>query len=140
MKRVIIESPYAGDIAANEAYLRRAIADSLRRGEAPFASHRFYPGILDDNIPEERRLGMEAGFAWGQVAEICAVYGDLGISSGMREGVGRARDAQIPIVVRWMDCVDAASPAHRRGFRDVLAIHPYLFAECSCGLCRDETR
>ena len=39
MQRVIIESPYAGEIDKNTAYARRCMRDSLDRGEAPFASH-----------------------------------------------------------------------------------------------------
>lgn len=50
MRRVIIESPYAGNVEANATYLRRCLRDSLLRGEAPFASHAIYtlPGVLDD--------------------------------------------------------------------------------------------
>ena len=56
MSLVIIESPYAGDIKANIAYARRAVRDSLERGEFPIASHLLYtqPGILNDDIPSER--------------------------------------------------------------------------------------
>jgi hypothetical protein len=55
---VIVESPFAGDVAANLSYGRRCMADCLRRGEAPFASHLLYtqPGVLDDSLPEERQL------------------------------------------------------------------------------------
>lgn len=76
MKRVIIESPYAGDIDRNLRYLRACMADCLRRGEAPFASHGLYtqPGVLDDDKPDERKLGIEAGFAWRDVAEMTVVY------------------------------------------------------------------
>lgn len=51
MRRVIVESPYAGDIERNMRYLRACLADCLRRGEAPFASHAIYtqPGVLDDS-------------------------------------------------------------------------------------------
>lgn len=92
MTRVIIESPYAGDIDKNIEYARRCIADSLSRGEAPFASHLLYtqPGILNDNIPEERRLGIEAGLLWGEMAEKTVVYIDLGISKGMQYGIDKA--------------------------------------------------
>lgn len=47
---VIIESPYAGDVDRNLEYLRAAMRDCLKRGEAPFASHALYtqPGVLDD--------------------------------------------------------------------------------------------
>lgn len=100
MKRVVIESPYAGDRAKNDAYLDEAMRDSFARGEAPFASHRLYPGILDDDNQEDRRLGMEAGFAWGAVAELVAVYANLGISPGMRAGIERAVRHRIPVEYR----------------------------------------
>jgi hypothetical protein len=92
MRRVIVESPYAGDIIRNEAYARACIKDCLNRGEAPFASHVLYTleSILDDSVPEQRALGMEAGFAWGSVADATIVYLDLGMSSGMQEGITRA--------------------------------------------------
>jgi len=67
MKRVIVESPYKGDIPTNVAYAREALRDSLMRGEAPLASHLLYTqeGVLRDEIPEERALGIEAGLSWG---------------------------------------------------------------------------
>ena len=42
MVRVILESPYAGDIERNVKYARMAVRDSLSRGEAPIASHLLY--------------------------------------------------------------------------------------------------
>jgi hypothetical protein len=70
MRRVVLESPFAGDVEANLKYARECMADCLRRGEAPIASHLLYtqPGILDDTKPEERKLGMEAGFTWNVLA------------------------------------------------------------------------
>jgi hypothetical protein len=91
-KRVIIESPYAGDIERNVAYARACIADSIRRGEAPFASHLLYtqPGILNDALAEERELGIKAGFAWRWGAHSTVVYQDLGITKGMKQGINDA--------------------------------------------------
>lgn len=79
---VIVESPYAGDIEENLRYLRAAMRDCLLRGEAPFASHGLYtqPGVLRDEIPEEREHGITAGFAWRRVSCATVVYTDLGIS------------------------------------------------------------
>ena len=99
MRRVIIESPFAGpapaDVARNIRYLRACLRDSLLRGEAPFASHAIYtlPGVLDDTNPEERKMGMEAGFCWGRAESgiLTVAYVDLGISPGMQEGIGRAK-------------------------------------------------
>lgn len=68
MRRVILESPYAGDVGANLAYARAALRDSLMRGETPVASHLLYTqtGVLDDSDPAERELGISAGLAWGK--------------------------------------------------------------------------
>jgi hypothetical protein len=92
MKLVILESPYAGEVDENLRYGRACVHDSLLRGEAPIASHLLYtrPGILDDAVPEERRLGIEAGLAWGCVAQLTAVYVDRGVSPGMEYGISRA--------------------------------------------------
>lgn len=102
MRLVIVESPYAGDVEANEAYARAAIRDCLMRGEAPLASHLLYtqPGVLDDSIPEERELGIDAGLAWGRVADATVVYIDRGISNGMSQGINRAAMRMRPIEYR----------------------------------------
>lgn len=90
---VLVESPYAGDVEHNLAYLRAAMRDCLLRGEAPFASHALYtqPGVLDDAIPAERALGIEAGLLWGKLAARTVAYADLGVSRGMQLGIERAR-------------------------------------------------
>ncbi|MGM5087555.1 hypothetical protein E0H64_17810 [Rhizobium leguminosarum bv. viciae] len=92
MRLVILESPYAGDVATNEAYARACVRDSLSRGEAPIASHLLYtqPGILNDLDADERAWGINAGLAWGRVAQATVVYIDRGISNGMRYGIDRA--------------------------------------------------
>jgi hypothetical protein len=102
VRLVIVESPYAGDVKANEEYARAALADCFRRGEAPFASHLLYtqPGVLDDTIMEERALGIEAGLAWGKHAEATVVYTDRGISRGMSYGIEAALAAGRPIEYR----------------------------------------
>ena len=99
MKRVIVESPYAGNVGLNVSYLRACMADCIRRGEAPYASHGLYtqPGVLRDGVPEERKLGIEAGFAWRSVAEATIVYIDLGVTVGMEYGIGHALEAGRPV-------------------------------------------
>lgn len=99
---VVIESPYAGDVDKNLAYLRAAMSDCIKRGEAPFASHALYtqPGVLDDTIPEERALGILAGFWWATKAAKRAVYVDLGISEGMKRGIEHAKSIGQPVEMR----------------------------------------
>jgi len=113
MKLVEIESPFAGptveDIEKNIEYARACMSDCLHRGEAPLASHILYTqkGILDDTIPEERKLGMEAGKAWSKLAELVVVYTDRGMSKGMKWGVAEAEKHGITVEYRslpeWVD-------------------------------------
>jgi len=91
MRLVIIESPYAGDVERNTAYARAAMKDCLERGEAPLASHLLYTQVLDDDVPAERAMGIEAGLAWGSLAWVSVIYVDLGITSGMKYGIERAK-------------------------------------------------
>lgn len=98
-KRVTIESPYAcpscstkkkpcscGRVEKHLAYLRAAMRDCFDRGEIPFASHALYtqPGVLDDDNPDERKLGIEGGFSWASHCHHVAFYCDMGWSRGMR--------------------------------------------------------
>jgi hypothetical protein len=104
LRLVILESPYAGDVGANIAFARQCVADCLNRGEAPLASHLLYtqPGILDDNVPAERELGIAAGLAWGRFAEATVVYLDRGTSRGMEQGIARARQEGRPVEYRYL--------------------------------------
>ncbi len=131
MKLVIVESPFsagtkacvdagearpgishsqiAADIVQrNIAYARACVADCIARGEAPIASHLLLtqPGVLNDDLPNERERGIEAGLAWYLVADACVVYGDFGISEGMERGIARARKASVPVEARKL------GPAH----------------------------
>lgn len=106
MKRVLVESPYAGptpaDIEKNKKYLNSCLLECLLRGEAPFASHKIYtqPGILRDEVPAERQWGIDAGLYVGKVAEATIVYEDKGMSGGMKYGIANAEAASRPIEFR----------------------------------------
>lgn len=105
---VIIESPYKGNrqwtTKENVVYARRALQDSLERGEAPMASHLLYTQVWDDEDPQFRDAGIEAGLAWGKVADCTAVYCDRGISEGMRRGIDRARFQGRAVIFRALEC------------------------------------
>lgn len=101
--RVIVESPFAGGFA-NVKYSRECLKDCLSRGESPYASHLLYTqkGVLDDTIPEERRIGIQAANDWLEVADLVAVYMDLGVTRGMVIGVMKAARANKRIHLRWL--------------------------------------
>jgi len=87
MRRVVVESPYAGDVERNVRYARAAMLDCLNRGEAPHLSHLLYTQVLDDTMSGDRAVGIRAGLAWGEVADAVVAYTDLGISPGMRAAI-----------------------------------------------------
>lgn len=109
MKLVIVESPLrgknSGETERNIRYARACVRDAFLRGEAPFASHLLYaqPGVLRDDVPAERDLGMDAGLVWGARADLTAVYTDLGISPGMVAGILSAEALERPIEYRKID-------------------------------------
>lgn len=134
--RVHIESPYgAKDREAAEGnlrYLRACMKHCLHRKEAPYASHGLYTqeGVLDDWDPEERKLGIEAGFAWRHGAVLTAVYCDLGISKGMVQGIKHATELNHPVEYRllggeWSKHVPLETVAEQLGhlIRE-LGLHP----------------
>jgi len=116
VKRVVIESPFKTvtfDLngqsftlfeEGNLAYARAAAHDCLvNHGEAPWASHLLYPqpGILRDDVAEERVHGITAGLVWSECAEKCVVYIDRGITEGMRKyGIPGAEKKGQPIEYR----------------------------------------
>lgn len=107
---VIVETPYAGDVPLHLRYLRACMRDCLLRGEAPFASHHQYtaPGVLRDEIPQERQQGIRAGFAWRALARLTVFYVDYGWSMGMQLARVAASQIEQPVDVRllgptWLD-------------------------------------
>ena len=104
--KVIIESPYRALLPADDKtpeyvqtlrrqaileenlyYARRCLSHSLAEGESPFASHLLYTQVLDDTVAAQRELGLTQARAWYDVADLCAIYTDRGISDGMKRGI-----------------------------------------------------
>ena len=108
MRRVILESPYAGNFITrflNRRYARKCLRDALARNDAPIASHLLYTqrGVLDDSVIKEREVGIHAGLIWGAVADATVVYIDRGVSHGMNRGIERAMLERRPVEFRSLD-------------------------------------
>lgn len=101
----MLESPYAGEIEANVAYARRALKDCLLSGEAPIASHLLYtqPGVLDDSVPEQRALGIQAGLEWRTTVELQVFYTDRGWSRGMLAALEQCLAEHLDFELRALD-------------------------------------
>lgn len=104
MRKVLIESPLKGTNYINEEmnkeYIDLCIYDCLMKGEAPVASHKTYLPALDDRIPEQRELGINAGLALLEVVDASVVYQDLGISDGMKKGINKAIELNVTVEFR----------------------------------------
>ena len=111
-KLVILESPFAGDTVGNIQYARRCVRDCAFRGEATQASHLYYTqrGILDDDKPEERKLGIELGLAWKRVADYSVYYTDRGWSKGMLDALREDRLSGRKFYIRALDGDPGTAP------------------------------
>jgi len=119
MKRVVIESPYASKtkngILLNEAYGELCMHDCLiNYNESPYASHLLYTRdfVLRDEVPLDRKLGIEAGFCWRDVSDKTIFYKDLGMTKGMIQGVEDCKKKGKPYEIRslpddlWVELLD----------------------------------
>ena len=102
-RKIYVASKYAGDVDANVTaaitYCRRVIDE----GHMPVASHLLYPQILNDNIPEERELGMLFGLALLAACDEVWVFGEL--SPGVVREIEEAR--RLNKRLKFMGEVDA---------------------------------
>jgi hypothetical protein len=106
MKIVILESPFkpSDDAVAhyrgqysraellrqNLVYARLCLLNALGRGESPLASHLLYTQVWDESN-DLREAGIKAGIELYQRADLSALYVDLGVSDGMKEGQAHAQ-------------------------------------------------
>lgn len=93
---VYICSPYADDILNNERKARRYCRFAIRVNTIPIASHLLYPQLLNENDPEDRRLGLFFGLVLLTKCEECWVFGNR-ISNGMAQEISKARRRGIPV-------------------------------------------
>jgi hypothetical protein len=138
---VMVESPfkptddevarYAGRysraelLRQNLVYARLALCDALRRNEAPAASHLLYTQVWSES-DEERVAGIKAGVEWAHRADLCALYVDLGISSGMKLTADNARLIGLDQTRRMiLDAGAGRDPRDELAVRD-LPSFPYL--------------
>lgn len=102
MRLILLESPFAGNRSRNVAYAKACLRHALSLGDAPLASHLLYPQILQDEVPEDRALGIAAGLAWGRVAELQAFYIDFGWSPGMARARSLGQSINLPQAIRTL--------------------------------------
>lgn len=94
--KVFICSPLRGDYEANYEAAVKTCRRLAKQGILPIAPHVYFPCFLDDNKPDERRLGIRLGLELMASCNELWFYGDT-ISKGMREELIAADRLRIPI-------------------------------------------
>jgi hypothetical protein len=77
-------------------YLALCLRDCIERGETPYASHAILtlPGVLRDDVPEERVRGIAAGFTMRRGMHTTVIYVDCYVDEWMSKGMAQgAKDA-----------------------------------------------
>ena len=103
MKYVYICSPYRGDVDYNIAKAQFYCQFATGQGVIPIAPHIYFTQFLDDDEPEERRLGLDMGL---DILKHCAelwVFGNR-ISEGMRTEIEAAKRLEIPVLFHSNRC------------------------------------
>ena len=94
---IYVCSPYRGDIDANVAFAKRCCLEIINAGELPFAPHLYFTQFLNDDIPDERALGIKYGL---QILSLCSaiwVFGEK-ITEGMQAEIDYAEQHGIKVI------------------------------------------
>ena len=95
MHRAYICSPLGGNVSVNIENAKRYARYIFKCGMAPVIPH-FYALILDDEIPDERKLGMQAGISLLWVCDEVWVFGNQ-ITDGMKKEIRFAEKLNIKV-------------------------------------------
>lgn len=98
-KLVYICSPLRGDYEKNmeKARIHCHTVVQQFKDVIPFAPHIYFTQFLNDNIPNERSLGMDMGLAMLDMCDELWVYDAEGISEGMAAEIEYAKEHGIPV-------------------------------------------
>lgn len=97
--KVYICSPYRGDTKKNAAAAIEYCRYAIDKGVIPIAPHIYLTQFLNDDIPEQRELGLQIGLeALADCSEVW-VFGDY-ISEGMKQEIVTALEAGQKVVIK----------------------------------------
>lgn len=99
-KIVYICSPLRGDIENNVAKAEKFSISCFKQGNLPITPHAIFSRILNDNIFEERKAGMEMGMQLLSICDELWVFGKA-ITEGMQAEIEWAK--QHGLKIRYCD-------------------------------------
>ena len=100
---VYVCSPFSGDPAGNVEKAQHYCRFAADSGYAPFAPHLFFPQFLDDDIPEERELGLFMAIIMLTKCAELWVFGEQ-ITRGMAQEIRKAESRGMIIRYFTTDC------------------------------------
>lgn len=89
-EKVIMESPFAGDVKNNVQYAKNSIRYLATKLISASASHLIYTQMLDDTKKEDRDKGIDKGIDIAHNIDSIFMV-DRGLSGGMKYGYDRAK-------------------------------------------------
>lgn len=93
---VYICSPYKGDVEKNVQNARDYCRVATERGYIPIAPHLLFPQFLNDNVPEDRELGMFMGLVLLTKCREIWVFGEV-VTEGMAAEIDSAKRKDIRV-------------------------------------------
>lgn len=99
---VFVSSPFGGK-KENSQKAASVCHELLKKGWSPFAPHVYYADNLDDAVPWERELGMNAGLEILKKCDFILVMGDH-MTHGMKMEIELATAMGKPVIFKsWTD-------------------------------------
>ena len=95
-KLVFVSSPYRGNVVRNVGVARAAARLVFDAGHVPVVPHLYITQVLDDDVEEDRKLGIHAALQLLARCDEVWVFGEP--SEGMRLEIGEAHRLDIPLL------------------------------------------
>ena len=125
MRLVYICSPLRGDMEANKKRADEYCAYAASCGVVPLAPHTTFPRYLDENIPAQRKQGLDMGLELLKRCDDLWVMGSE-ISEGMKAEIEFAKEEQMPILYISDELVQS-------GYKIRQDNAPLTYADCISG-------
>ena len=135
-KVVFVSSPYAGNVPYNLSVARAAARIVIDAGYIPIVPHLYIPLVLDDDVPQERDLGLS--LALGLLARCDELWCFGEPSRGMRLELDEAERLGMP--VRRQIPPDPSEPCWRCDGTRVVKVAGDLPSFVPCPACTRASR
>jgi hypothetical protein len=104
-KKIYVCSPCKGDVKTNIENARLYSKYVASQGFIPFTPHIYFTEFLNDNIPEERQVGLKLALEWLFQCHELWCFGEA-VSEGMKNEIEIAKKIGMKVVNITIDSVE----------------------------------